>query len=127
MNRYPLWKYLVIVVALLIGLVYTLPNFYGESPAVQVSSGKATVKVTEDTLKRVETLLAEAKIQPNGVFYEQGAQQNSIRVRFEPTEAEKQLQAREVIEKALNPNPSDPSYIVALNLVPNTPEWLLSM
>lgn len=127
MNRYPLWKYLVIVVALLIGLVYTLPNFYGESPAVQVSSGKATVKVTEDTLKRVETLLAEAKIQPNGVFYEQGAQQNSIRVRFEPTEAEKQLQAREVIEKALNPNPSDPSYIVALNLVPNTPEWLLSI
>ena len=127
MNRYPLWKYLVIVVALLIGLVYTLPNFYGESPAVQVSSGKATVKVTEDTLKRVETLLAEAKIQPNGVFYEQGAQQNSIRVRFEPTEAEKQLQAREVIEKALNPNPSDPSYIVALNLVPNTPEGLLSI
>ena len=94
---------------------------------MQVSSGKATVKVTEDTLKRVETLLAEAKIQPNGVFYEQGAQQNSIRVRFEPTEAEKQLQAREVIEKALNPNPSDPSYIVALNLVPNTPEWLLSI
>lgn len=127
MNRYPIWKYLVIVVALLIGLVYTLPNFYGESPAVQVSSGKATVKVTEDTLKRVETLLAEAKIQPNGVFYEQGAQQNSIRVRFEPTEAEKQLQAREVIEKALNPNPADPSYIVALNLVPNTPEWLLSI
>ena len=47
MNRYPLWKYIVIVVALVIGLVYTLPNFYGESPAVQVSSGKATVKVTE--------------------------------------------------------------------------------
>lgn len=127
MNRYPLWKYLVIVVALLIGLVYTLPNFYGESPAVQVSSGKATVKVTEETLARVESLLAEAQIKPNGVFYEQGAQQNSIRVRFEPTEAEKQLQAREVIEKALNPNPSDPSYIVALNLVPNTPEWLLSI
>ena len=51
MNRYPLWKYIVIVVALVIGLVYTLPNFYGESPAVQVSSGKATVKVTEQTLE----------------------------------------------------------------------------
>lgn len=127
MNRYPLWKYLVILVALLIGLVYTLPNFYGESPAVQVSSGKATVKVTEETLARVESLLAEANIKPNGVFFEQGAQQNSIRVRFEPTEAERQLQAREVIEKALNPNPADPSYIVALNLVPNTPEWLLSI
>ena len=127
MNRYPLWKYLVILVALLIGLVYTLPNFYGESPAVQVSSGKATVKVTEETLARVESLLAEANIKPNGVFFEQVAQQNSIRVRFEPTEAERQLQAREVIEKALNPNPADPSYIVALNLVPNTPEWLLSI
>ena len=97
MNRYPLWKYIVIVVALLIGLVYTLPNFYGESPAVQVSSGKATVKVTEDTLSNVEALLKEAGLKPNGVFYEQGAQQNTIRVRFDPTEAEKQLQAREVL------------------------------
>ena len=127
MNRYPLWKYIVIVVALLIGLVYTLPNFYGESPAVQVSSGKATVKVTEDTLSNVEALLKEAGLKPNGVFYEQGAQQNTIRVRFDPTEAEKQLQAREVLEKGLNKDPSDPSYVVALNLVPNTPSWLLSI
>ena len=127
MNRYPLWKYIVIVVALIIGIVYTLPNFYGESPAVQVSSGKATVKVTEQTLRRVEDLLKGADLHPNGVFYEQGAQQNTIRVRFDPTEAEKQLQAREVLEKALNPNREDPQYIVALNLVPNTPQWLLSI
>ena len=64
MNRYPLWKYIVIVVALVIGLVYTLPNFYGESPAVQVSSGKATVKVTEQTLKTVEDLLRNADLHP---------------------------------------------------------------
>ena len=127
MNRYPLWKYIVIVVALVIGLVYTLPNFYGESPAVQVSSGKATVKVTEQTLKTVEDLLRNADLHPNGIFFEQGAQQNTVRVRFEPTEAEKQLQAREVLEKALNPNREDPAYIVALNLVPNTPQWLLSI
>lgn len=127
MNRYPLWKYIVIVVALLIGLVYTLPNFYGESPAVQVSSGKATVKVTEQTLKTVEDLLRNADLHPNGVFFEQGAQQNTVRVRFEPTEAEKQLQAREVLEKALNPNREDPAYVVALNLTPNTPQWLLSI
>ena len=127
MNRYPLWKYIVIGVALIIGLIYTLPNFYGESPAVQVSSGKATVKVTEQTLQRVEELLKGADLHPNGVFYEQGAQQNTIRVRFEPTEAEKQLRAREVLENALNPNREDPSYIVALNLVPNTPQWLLSI
>ena len=127
MNRYPLWKYIVIVVALVIGLVYTLPNFYGESPAVQVSSGKATVKVTEQTLKTVEDLLRNAALHPNGIFFEQGAQQNTVRVRFEPTEAEKQLQAREVLEKALNPNREDPAYVVALNLTPNTPQWLLSI
>lgn len=127
MNRYPLWKYIVIVVALVIGLVYTLPNFYGESPAVQVSSGKATVKVTEQTLKTVEDLLRNADQHPNGIFFEQGAQQNTVRVRFEPTEAEKQLQAREVLEKALNPNREDPAYVVALNLTPNTPQWLLSI
>lgn len=127
MNRYPLWKYIVIVVALVIGLVYTLPNFYGESPAVQVSSGKATVKVTEQTLKTVEDLLRNADLHPNGIFFEQGAQQNTVRVRFEPTEAEKQLQAREVLEKALNPNREDPAYVVALNLTPNTPRWLLSI
>lgn len=127
MNRYPLWKYIVIVVALVIGLVYTLPNFYGESPAVQVSSGKATVKVTEQTLKTVEDLLRHADLHPNGIFFEQGAQQNTVRVRFEPTEAEKQLQAREVLEKALNPNREDPAYVVALNLTPNTPQWLLSI
>ena len=127
MNRYPLWKYIVIVVALVIGLVYTLPNFYGESPAVQVSSGKATVKVTEQTLKTVEDLLRNADLHPNGIFFEQGAQQNTVRVRFEPTEAEKQLQAREVLEKALNPNREDPAYVVALNLPPNPPQWLLSI
>ena len=127
MNRYPLWKYILIGVVLLIGLIYTLPNFYGESPAVQVTSGKATVKVTEDTLKRVEAALDAAKLVPNGVFYEQGAQQNTIRVRFDPTQAEEQLKAREAIDRALNPDPKDPSYIAALNLVPNTPSWLLKI
>ena len=88
MNRYPLWKYIMIGIVLVIGLIYTLPNFYGESPAVQISSGKATVKVTEDTLSRVQTALANAKLNPNGVFFEQGAQQNTIRVRFDPTQTE---------------------------------------
>lgn len=127
MNRYPLWKYIMIGIVLVIGLIYTLPNFYGESPAVQISSGKATVKVTEDTLNRVQTALASAKLNPNGVFFEQGAQQNTIRVRFDPTQTEEQLQAREVIDHALNADPKDPSYIAALNLVPNTPQWLLSI
>lgn len=117
----------MIAVILIVAAVYTLPNFYGESPAVQVSPGKATVKVTEQTLKTVEDALAASQIKPNGVFFEQGAQQNSVRVRFAPTDGELQLRSRDVLEKALNPDPADPSYIVALNLVPNTPTWLLKI
>ncbi len=117
----------MIAVILIVAAVYTLPNFYSESPAVQVSPGKATVKVTEQTLKTVEDALAAAQIKPNGVFFEQGAQQNSVRVRFAPTDGELQLRSRDVLEKALNPDPADPSYIVALNLVPNTPTWLLKI
>lgn len=117
----------MIAVVLIVAAIYTLPNFYGESPAVQVSPGKATVKVTEQTLKTVEDALAAAQIKPNGVFFEQGAQQNSVRVRFAPTDGELQLRSRDVLEKALNPDPADPSYIVALNLVPNTPTWLLKI
>ena len=117
----------MIAVILIVAAVYTLPNFYGESPAVQVSPGKATVKVTEQTLKTVEDALAAAQIKPNGVFFEQGAQQNSVRVRFAPTDGELQLRSLDVLEKALNPDPADPTYIVALNLVPNTPTWLLKI
>lgn len=117
----------MIAVILIVAAIYTLPNFYGESPAVQVSPGKATVKVTEQTLKTVEDALAAANIKPNGVFFEQGAQQNSVRVRFAPTDGELQLRSRDVLEKALNPDAADPSYIVALNLVPNTPTWLLKI
>ena len=127
MNRYALWKYILIAVVLIVAALYTLPNFYGESPAVQVSSGKSTVKVDETVLKNVEKALADAKLTPNGVFYEQGAQQNTVRVRFDPTQGEEQLLAREVIEKALNPDKTDPGYIVAPNLVPNTPSWLLKI
>ncbi len=127
MNRYPLWKYILIAVVLVVAFVYTLPNFYGESPAVQVSSAKSTVKIEERTLDRVEAALNEAKLKPNGVFFERGAQQNTIRVRFDPTQGEEQLLEREVIEKTLNPDRTDPSYIVAPNLVPNTPQWLLSI
>ena len=111
MNRYPLWKYILIGIVLIIGLVYTLPNFYGESPAVQVTSGKATVKVTEQTLSQVETALANANLKPNGLFFEQGAQQNTIRVRFDPTQTEEQLRAREVIEKTLNSDPGAISWL----------------
>ena len=70
MNRYPIWKYVVIAVAIAFGLIYTLPNFFGESPAVQVSSAKATVKVDTAVLERVEQALSAAKIEQTGLQLE---------------------------------------------------------
>lgn len=121
MNRYPLWKYLVLAVALLIGLIYTLPNFYGEAPAVQVSSGRTTVKVTPDLQQRVEAALQAAKIQPDFVQFEG----TSVRARF--TDTDTQLRAKDVIANALNKDPANPDYIVALNLVSRSPQWLASL
>lgn len=122
MNRYPLWKYIVILVALAIGFLYTLPNFFGEAPAVQVSSGKATVKVDLNMQKQVETLLAAANIQPNGVFFDNNGTSASVRVRFADTDT--QLKAKDVLARGLNTDQTDPTYIVALNLLPGSPQWL---
>ena len=121
MNRYPWWKYAILAVALLVGVVYTLPNFFGEAPAVQVSSGKATLKVDADTVPRVEAALREAGLQPDFVQFEGG----SIKARFRDTDA--QIKAKDAIGKALNADPSDPGYIVALNLLSRSPTWLTSL
>ena len=121
MNRYPLWKYILIAVALTLGLLYTLPNFFGEAPAVQVSSVKATVKVDVKLLGRVEETLKAANIAHQGLF----ADQNSVRARFGDTET--QIKAKDAIEKALNPDPNDAVYVVALNLLSRSPAWLTSM
>ncbi|MDO5086163.1 MAG: protein translocase subunit SecD [Comamonadaceae bacterium] len=118
MNRYPLWKYAIIVISLLVGVIYTLPNFFGEAPAVQVSAGKVTAKVDSDTLARVEKALQEAGVQADSLALE-GA---SVRARFGSTDT--QIKAKDVIERALTPDPADPAYIVALNLVPRSPAWL---
>ncbi len=121
MNRYPLWKYAIILIALLVGAIYALPNLFGEAPAVQVSAGKATVRVDTGTVTRVEQALAAASIQPSALSLE-GA---SVRARFEDTDT--QLKARDAIDKALNPDPNDPGHVVALNLVPRTPAWLAAL
>lgn len=122
MNRYPLWKYIVILVALAIGFLYTLPNFFGEAPAVQVSSGKATVKVDLNVQKQVESLLAAASIRPDGVFFDNNGTSASVRVRFADTDT--QLKAKDVLARGLNTDQADPTYIVALNLLPGSPQWL---
>jgi len=104
MNRYPLWKYITVLVAVLIGLLYTLPNFYGESPAVQVSSAKATVKVDTAVLARVEQILTDAKIPNEGAYFELNGTLGTVRARFPSTDV--QLQARDLIEKSSIPSPA---------------------
>jgi len=121
MNRYPAWKYAILVIALLVGLIYTLPNFFGEAPAVQVSSGKATLKLDAAMAPRIEQVLAAAALKADFVQFEAG----SVKARFADTDA--QIKAKDAIVKALNPDPADPSYIVALNLLSRSPHWLTAM
>jgi len=125
MNRYPLWKYLVIAVALLIGGLYSLPNFYGEAPAVQVSSAKPTIKVDLATQSRVEKILSDANIGITGIFFESAGHVGSIKIRFNNTDI--QLRARDLLQQKLNIDQNDPNYTVALNLLSNTPSWLNAM
>ncbi|MBS0593381.1 MAG: protein translocase subunit SecD, partial [Proteobacteria bacterium] len=118
MNRYPLWKYAILLVALLVGVLYTLPNFFGEAPAVQVSSAKATLKIEADFAARVRQLLEAGGVQPDFVQFDG----NSVKARLADTDA--QIKARDVLDKALNTDPADPRYIVALNLLSRSPAWL---
>jgi preprotein translocase subunit SecD len=122
MNRYPLWKYILIAFVVVIATLYTLPNFFGEAPAVQVSSGKATIKVDSTTRVKVEDALKAAKVEADGKVE---LEANSVRARFATTEVQKLAQA--AITSALNPDKNDPAYVVALNLVPQTPQWLRSL
>jgi preprotein translocase subunit SecD len=120
-NRYPTWGYALIALAVIAAFLYTLPNFFGESPAVQVSSGRATVKVDPSVMARTEEALKKAGIDYTGAVLDQ----TSVRVRFGDTDT--QLKARDLIERALNPDPANPAYIVALNLLPASPSWLTAM
>ncbi len=121
MNRYPLWKYLIIGITLVLGFLYTIPNFFGEAPAVQVSSAKATVKIDETVRTRVEGALKGATVSHTGIFFDA----NSVKARFADTDT--QLKAKDIVEKALNPDKNDENYTVALNLLSNSPKWLTSL
>ena len=122
MNRYPIWKYLTVLVAVVIGLLYTLPNLYGESPAVQISSAKSTLKLDAGMLDRAQDILKKAGVANTGATFEQNGPVGTVRVRFANTD--QQILASDTIEKALNPNPAEPTYTVALNLLPASPSWL---
>jgi preprotein translocase subunit SecD len=124
MNRYPAWKYVLMVVAVLVGLLYTLPNLYGEAPAVQVSAAKLTTKIGSETVTKVEQLLAAANIKPDYVSFEG----TSVHARFANTDT--QIHARDVLAAGLNGANADPDaapYAVSLNLVARAPRWMTSV
>lgn len=116
MNRYPLWKYLLIGLVIVVSAIYALPNLYGETPAVQVSTNRQSIHIDQTTEQAVEEALKAANIQHNGMFIADG----SLRVRL-PNE-ELQSKARDVIEQKLGDN-----YIIALNLIANTPDWMTKL
>jgi len=121
MNRYPVWKYAIILIALVVGGLFALPNVFGESPAVQVSAAKTSVKLDAAVLAQVEEALKTAGIAPELVALEG----TSVRARFPSTDV--QLKAKDAIQKSLNPDLGNPSYVVALNLVSRSPAWLTSL
>ena len=121
MNRYPAWKYAIMAVVLLIAVLFTLPNFFGEAPAVQVSSSKSTLKIDSTTLAKVEQILKDVGVTPDAVTLDE----NSVRARFSDTDT--QLKAKDAVQKVLAPNPDDSSYVVALNLLSRSPAWLTSL
>jgi preprotein translocase subunit SecD len=121
MNRYPAWKYAIMAVALLIAALYTLPNFFGEAPAVQVSSSRATTKIDLATLARVEQALEGAGITADAIALDG----TSVKARFGNTDT--QLKAKDAVEKALSPDGADSAYVVALNLLSRSPGWLSAL
>ena len=121
MNRYPFWKYVILAVALLVSVLYTLPNFFGEAPAVQVSSLRSAIKVDVTTVARVQQALKDANITADVVALDG----TSVKARFSSTDT--QLKAKDVIQKALAPETGDAAYVVALNLLSRSPAWLTAL
>ncbi|HYR33560.1 MAG TPA: protein translocase subunit SecD [Burkholderiales bacterium] len=121
MNRFPTWKYALIALVIALAFLYTLPNFFGESPAVQVSSARSTVKLDYSLLGKIEQALKAANVPYTGTIVDQ----TGVRVRFADTDT--QLRAKDVIDRALNPDPNDKVYSVALNLLSASPGWLTSV
>ena len=125
MNRYPLWKYLIIVFAVIFGIIYTLPNLFGESPAVQISSVRSTVKIDTQMMGQIEQILQDNDIPMDGIYFDASGMHSTVKVRFTNTDI--QFRAKEILENRLNTNPEDPTYSIAFNLLPNTPQWLQSL
>ena len=121
MNRYPVWIYTLVAIALVVAALYAAPNLFGEAPAVQVSSARATIKVDGALQGKIEDTLKSAGISTTGIFLDP----NSIKIRLADTDT--QGKAKDAIERALVPDVNNPSYTVAFNLLSNSPGWLTSI
>ncbi len=116
MNRYPLWKYSLIVIAMVVGVLYTLPNFFPEVPAVQISTSKTNIKIDAATMQTAEDALKAANI----AFRGESVDPTGIKIRF--ADADTQLKAKDVLQQKLGDG-----YIVALNLISSSPQWLTAI
>ena len=116
MNRYPMWKNILVAIMILIGLIYTIPNFFGESPAVQITPAKSTSTLNPALLAQVEEIFKQEKIQYDGVYLDA----RGVKARFANTDT--QIRAKDVLQASLG---SD--YTVALNLLSRSPNWLRSL
>jgi preprotein translocase subunit SecD len=113
MNRYPLWKYILVLTVLLLGLVYSMPNIFGESPAVQITTAKATTKLDPALLGKVEGALKQENIKIDAIFMDS----TGVKVRF--ADADTQIKAKDVLRNNLGKD-----YVIALNLISRSPSWL---
>ena len=125
MNRIAWWRLVIMGLALAFGLFYSMPNLFGESPAVQVSTARATLKVEPRVAEQVEAALEAAGVPQKGVVWEANNTGNTVRARFDNTDL--QLKAKDAIEKALNGGLPNGPYVVALNLVSASPQWLTAL
>jgi preprotein translocase subunit SecD len=122
MNRYPIWKYILILAAVLLGLLYTAPNYFVDSPALQVTTGKPTGKINSDTVALVTNALKRDGIPTETISLDGSGDNSAVRARFASTDT--QFKAKLALERDLNRDPADPDYIVTVNLAKNTPVWM---
>jgi preprotein translocase subunit SecD len=113
MNRYPLWKYILVLTILVLGLVYSMPNIFGESPAVQITTAKATSKLDPELLGKVEAALKQENINIDAIFMDA----TGVKVRF--ADADTQIKAKDILKNNLGKD-----YVIALNLISRSPSWL---
>ena len=117
LNKYPLWKYALIVLVLVVGFIYSAPNLYPDDPAVQISGASSALQVNQADLDRVSKALGDANIAVKGASL---GEKGSGLIRL--TNQEDQLPAKDVVRKALGDD-----YVVALNLAQTTPQWLRNL